>query len=195
MDEPIVTTPQYPHLRAVDPSVLKANRDNARVTPPAPAQDEQLLASIRTRGILQLPIVAEKDGDLVIRAGHRRVAMAIKLDLNPIFVIETEPGNIDPMDSLAENLIRAAMSPVDTWRRHRQPGETQSRLDRTRCRRLTRHRRSHGSQAEAPCGYSSAHAERYGARRHAFRRATSDYRRRHARRASPGLEKIQAEEE
>jgi ParB family transcriptional regulator, chromosome partitioning protein len=104
------------HLRSVDPRTLKPNPNNPRTAPVPPAQDEQLLASIRTRNIIQPPVVAEKDGDLVIRAGHRRVKMAIKLGLNPIIVIETEPGNIDPMDSLAENLIRASMTSVDTWR-------------------------------------------------------------------------------
>ena len=103
-------------LRSVDPRTLKPNPNNPRIAPVPPAQDEQLLASIKARNIIQPPIVAEKDGDLVIRAGHRRVRTAIKLELNPIIVIETEPGNIDPMDSLAENLIRASMNSVDIWR-------------------------------------------------------------------------------
>jgi len=103
-------------LRSVDPRTLKPNPNNPRIAPVPPAQDEQLLASIQARNIIQPPIVAEKDGDLVIRAGHRRVRTAIKLGLNPIIVIETEPGNIDPMDSLAENLIRASMNSVDIWR-------------------------------------------------------------------------------
>jgi ParB/RepB/Spo0J family partition protein len=103
-------------LRSVDPHTLKPNPNNPRTAPVPPAQDEQLLASIKARNIIQPPIVAEKDGELVIRAGHRRVKTAIKLGLNPIIVIETEAGNIDPMDSLAENLIRASMNSVDTWR-------------------------------------------------------------------------------
>lgn len=116
MAEPNTAETQFPRLRVLDPRTLKPNPNNPRKTPVAPADDALLLASIKTRGIIQPPIVAEKDGELFIRVGHRRTKFAIKLDLNPIIVIETEPGNIDPMDSLAENLVRAAMNPVDTWR-------------------------------------------------------------------------------
>lgn len=106
----------FPRLRPVDPRGLKANPHNPRVTPASPAQEEQLRASIRTRGIIQFPVVAEKDGELVIRAGHRRVKAAIDLEHPTIFAVETEPGNIDLMDVLAENIIRASMNSVDTWR-------------------------------------------------------------------------------
>lgn len=106
----------FPRLRPVDPRRLKPNPHNPRVTPVNPAQEEQLRASIRTRGIIQFPVIAEKDGDLVIRAGHRRVKAAIDLEHPTIFAVETEPGNIDLMDALAENIIRASMNSVDTWR-------------------------------------------------------------------------------
>lgn len=116
MAEPHTVEPQFPRLRQLDPRILKPNPNNPRTSPVAPVDDALLLASIKTRGIIQPPIIAEKDGDLFIRVGHRRTKFATMLDLNPIIVIETEPGNIDPMDSLAENLVRAAMNPVDTWR-------------------------------------------------------------------------------
>lgn len=107
--------PQYPRLRVVDPRILQPNPHNPRVSPVLAAQDEQLIASIKARGIIQPPVVAEKDGALVIRAGHRRSKAAITLSLPTILVLETEPGTIDLMDALAENLIRASMNPVDIW--------------------------------------------------------------------------------
>ena len=65
-------------LRSVDPRILQPNPDNPRRTPVSPAMDEQLLASIKAIGIIQPPIVVEKDGALVINAGDRRVKQAIR---------------------------------------------------------------------------------------------------------------------
>lgn len=116
MSETAVSAACAPRLREIDPRSLQPNPLNPRTTPASAAQEEQLRASIKARGIIQFPVVAEKDGSLVIRAGHRRVRAAIDLDLPLIWVVETEPGNIDLMDALAENVIRAAMNSVDTWR-------------------------------------------------------------------------------
>lgn len=116
MTETAISALTAPCLREVDPRSLRQNPLNPRVTPAGAAQEEQLRASIKARGIIQFPVVAEKDGELVIRAGHRRVKAAIDLALPTIWVVETEPGNIDLMDALAENVIRASMTSVDTWR-------------------------------------------------------------------------------
>lgn len=116
MNETAISAPSAPRLREVDPRTLRQNPLNPRLTPAGAAQDEQLRASIKARGIIQFPVVAEKDGEFVIRAGHRRVKAAIDLELPTIWVVETEPGNIDLMDALAENVIRASMTSVDTWR-------------------------------------------------------------------------------
>ena len=51
------------------------------------AMDEQLLASIKAIGIIQPPIVVEKDGELVIKAGDRRVTAAIAADFETIDVL------------------------------------------------------------------------------------------------------------
>ena len=63
-------------------STLSSNRTPTirGVTPVSPAMDEQLLASIKAIGIIQPPIVVEKDGALVINAGDRRVKQAIRAD-------------------------------------------------------------------------------------------------------------------
>jgi ParB/RepB/Spo0J family partition protein len=116
MSEPTPEKVSYPRLRMIDPRVLKRNPRNPRNIPATPAQEEQLRASIKSRGIIQFPVVAEKDGDLIIRAGHRRVTAAIVLELPTIWTVETEPNNISLMDAVAENLIRASMNNVDTWR-------------------------------------------------------------------------------
>jgi ParB/RepB/Spo0J family partition protein len=104
-------------LRSVDPRILQANPNNPRRTPVSPAMDEQLLASIKAIGIIQPPIVVEKDGALVINAGDRRVKQAIRADFATIDVLVCEADEAhDLMRSLAENLIRASMNSVDIWR-------------------------------------------------------------------------------
>src|SRR5271165_7073790 len=104
-------------LRSVDPRILQPNPDNPRRTPVSPAMDEQLLASIKAIGIIQPPIVVQKDGALVINAGDRRVKQAIRADFATIDVLVCDADEArDLMRSLAENLIRASMNSVDIWR-------------------------------------------------------------------------------
>jgi len=104
-------------LRNVDPRALKPSPHNPRLTPPPAAMDEQLLASIKAIGIIQPPKVYEKDGELVIKAGTRRIKAAIAVELERIDVIVDDGDETnDPMESLSENLIRASMNSVDIWR-------------------------------------------------------------------------------
>ena len=94
-------------LRKVCPLLLKPNPHNPRITPPATAMDEQLLASIKAIGIIQPPVVVEKDGELVIKAGTRRVCAAIAAGLATIEVIVADGDEANgAMESLSENLIR-----------------------------------------------------------------------------------------
>lgn len=104
-------------LRSVDPRTLKANPDNPRKTAVPKEMDQQLVASICAIGLLQPPVVREIDGELVIRAGDRRRAAAIKADL-PLIDVYVLDGDetIDAMASIAENSVRVGMNPVDTWR-------------------------------------------------------------------------------
>jgi ParB family transcriptional regulator, chromosome partitioning protein len=104
-------------LRKVCPLLLKPNPHNPRITPPPAAMDEQLLASIKAIGIIQPPVVVEKDGELVIKAGTRRVCAAIAAGLATIDVIVADGDEANgAMESLSENLIRASMNSVDIWR-------------------------------------------------------------------------------
>ena len=104
-------------LRSVDPRDLKANPDNPRTIAASPAMDAQLVASIRAIGIIQPPVVRDLDGILVIKAGHRRVKAAITAGLATIDVLvkDGEDGTV-AMESLSENLVRAAMNNVEIWR-------------------------------------------------------------------------------
>ena len=68
-------------LRSVDPRTLKPNPNNPRRTPVPPAMDEQLVASIKAIGIIQPPVVREADGELIVKAGGRRVKAAITAEL------------------------------------------------------------------------------------------------------------------
>ena len=104
-------------LRSVDPRTLQPNPNNPRTTPVPPAMDEQLLASIKAVGIIQPPCVTPKDNGLMIVVGNRRVKAAIKADLPVIDVLVCDTDEAaDAMRSVAENLIRASMTSVDSWR-------------------------------------------------------------------------------
>ena len=105
-------------LRSVDPRTLKPNPNNPRKTPAPQAMDDQLLASITAIGIIQPPVVREVDGELVIKAGERRVKAAIRAEMPDRSTCScgtTDDAQV-PMESLSENLVRAAMNNVDIWR-------------------------------------------------------------------------------
>jgi ParB/RepB/Spo0J family partition protein len=104
-------------LRSVDPRTLQLNPNNPRRTPPPPAMDEQLVASIKAVGIIQPPCVTVNGDALMIVVGNRRVKAAIAADLPLITVLVCDADEAaDAMRSVAENLIRASMSSVDIWR-------------------------------------------------------------------------------
>ena len=104
-------------LRSVDPRTLQLNPNNPRTAPVPPAMDEQMLASIKAVGIIHPPYVTPKDDGLMIVAGRRRVKAAISADLPVIDVLVCDADEAaDAMRSVAENLIRASMTSVDTWR-------------------------------------------------------------------------------
>jgi ParB family transcriptional regulator, chromosome partitioning protein len=104
-------------LRSIDPRTLQLNPNNPRSAPVPAAMEEQMLASIKAVGIIHPPYVTSKDDGLMIVAGRRRVKAAISADLPVIDVLVCDADEAaDAMRSLAENLIRASMTSVDTWR-------------------------------------------------------------------------------
>jgi ParB family transcriptional regulator, chromosome partitioning protein len=104
-------------LRTVDPRVLRTNPANPRRSLASPEADAMLAASITAIGIIQPPLVRTDGDELVIVAGHRRVAAAIATDLSGIEVLVTDAADdSDEMRALSENIVRAALNPVDQWR-------------------------------------------------------------------------------
>ena len=79
--------------------------------------DAALKASIKIIGVIQPPTVSEKDGDLTIVYGARRVRFAIELGLPEINVLVKDPDDNDQMRSgRAKTWSRAPMATVDLWR-------------------------------------------------------------------------------
>ena len=103
-------------LRRVDPRILKANAHNPRKIQPGDMSDAALTASIKVVGVIQPPTVSEKDGDLTIVYGSRRVRFAIELGLTEIDVLVKDPDENDQMRAVSENVVRAPMATVDLWR-------------------------------------------------------------------------------
>ena len=63
-------------LRRVDPRTLKHNPSSPRKIQPGELSDAALAASIDAVGILQPPAVTDKDGELTIAYGARRVRVS-----------------------------------------------------------------------------------------------------------------------
>jgi ParB/RepB/Spo0J family partition protein len=105
-------------LRKVDPRLLLEDPNNTRKTAVHPAYEDQLLASIiATGGPVQPPVITERDGELFISAGHRRVKACIRADFPEIAVLVVQSDDkANMMASLAENLVRQNLNTVDIWR-------------------------------------------------------------------------------
>ena len=84
-------------LRRVDPRCLKNNPRNPRKIQPGEMSDAALAASIGAIGILQPPVVSEKNGELTIAYGARRVRIAIAIGLPEIDVLVKDPDDHDHM--------------------------------------------------------------------------------------------------
>lgn len=75
---------------------------------------EELVESIRTKGILMPLLVRPNDGRFEIAAGHRRYRAAIKVGLQEAPVIIREMSDIDFLEILTiENLQREDLEPLD----------------------------------------------------------------------------------
>lgn len=105
-------------LRTADPRKLKANPNNPRRSGAGDFPDAQMLASIRSIGLVQPPLVKAVGKKLVIVAGHRRVAACVAAGLTeiPVLVMAAADETNDPMRAVSENLVRAEMGQVDRWR-------------------------------------------------------------------------------
>ncbi|MQW86383.1 ParB N-terminal domain-containing protein [Sinorhizobium saheli] len=108
------------HILKLDPRALKDNPDGARRSKSSPQADALLLATIKSVGIIQPPVVSpESDGGngFVIQAGHRRVRQAITAGLEEIEVLVTDAANDNgAMRSMIANVAFEPLNPVDQWR-------------------------------------------------------------------------------
>ena len=109
-------------IRNIPLSQLVLSPANVRKTPATAAEDAELEASIRAKGILQNLIVhSVHDGLYEVDAGGRRLAILQKLAAEGVINADDKiPCKIEePEDaaetSLAENTIRAAMHPADEF--------------------------------------------------------------------------------
>src|SRR5208283_3922830 len=103
-------------LRRVDPRILKQNPRNPRNIQPGEMSDAALAANIGAIGILQPPLASEKNGELTIVYGARRVRIAIAIGLPEIDVLVKDPDDHNHMRSVSENVVRAPIATVDLWR-------------------------------------------------------------------------------
>ena len=97
---------------------------NARKTPPSPAEDAELKASIRTRGLKQNLVVhpaADDKGVHAVTAGGRRLKALQELAAEGVIpddykvpcLVETPEVALET--SLMENTVRAGMHPADEF--------------------------------------------------------------------------------
>lgn len=99
-------------LIEVDPRKLRPHPHHVRTTTDAP---DDLVASVKERGILQPPVVSAvegKAGEYQIHFGHRRTAAAVKAKLQkiPVFRIPADGVAGDLVDMLTENVHRRELS-------------------------------------------------------------------------------------
>jgi ParB family transcriptional regulator, chromosome partitioning protein len=105
-------------LITADPRTIQPNPNNPRKVSPSAEADRVLVASIKSLGIIQPPVIAKHGDDLVLVAGHRRVAAAIAAGLEqiPCILVADDGTATNDLRAYSENTVRAEMNPVDQWR-------------------------------------------------------------------------------
>ena len=105
-------------LRIVDPKTLTyADKRDPRQVPADRLSDAALKANSNAIGFVQPPLFSEEeDGTLTIIAGRRRIKSAIANKLKEMAILVKPADPLDDMRAVAENVVRAPMSPIDLWR-------------------------------------------------------------------------------
>ena len=105
-------------LRIVDPKTLTyVDKRDPRQVPADRLSDAALKANSSAIGFLQPPLFSEQeDGTLIIIAGRRRIKSAIANKLEEMAILVKPADPLDDMRAVAENVVRAPISPVDLWR-------------------------------------------------------------------------------
>ena len=105
-------------LRIVDPKTLiYADKRDPWQVPADRLSDAALRANSNAIGFVQPPLFSEEgDRTLTIIAGRRRIRSAIANKLKEMAILVKPADPLDDMRAVAENVVRAPMSPVDLWR-------------------------------------------------------------------------------
>ncbi|MBB4200756.1 ParB family chromosome partitioning protein [Rhodoblastus sphagnicola] len=105
-------------LRIVDPKTLEfKDTKDPRTIAADKTSDDALKASAKAIGIIEPPLFSEaEDGSLTIITGRRRLRTAIANKVKEFAILVKPADPLDNMRAVAENVIRAPMSPVDLWR-------------------------------------------------------------------------------
>jgi ParB family transcriptional regulator, chromosome partitioning protein len=105
-------------LRIVDPKTLNySDKRDPRQVPADRLSDAALKANSNAIGFVQPPLFSEEgDGTLTIIAGRRRIKSAIANKLKEMAILVKPADPLDDMRAVAENVVRAPMSPIDLWR-------------------------------------------------------------------------------
>ena len=82
-------------LRTLDPSILQPNPANPRHTTAGDDADQQFIANIKAVGIIQPPLVRERERPFEIVAGQRRVRAAIALDFPKSWSCSAAPTMVE----------------------------------------------------------------------------------------------------
>ena len=100
-------------LRIVDPKTLiYADKRDPRQVPADRLSDAALKANSNAIGFVQPPLFSEEeDGTLTIIAGRRRIKSAIANKLKEMAILVKPADPLDDMRAVAENVVRAPMSP------------------------------------------------------------------------------------
>jgi hypothetical protein len=101
-------------IKQVNPNKLKANPENEKYFRNVTGSEIDALANdIKARGIL-VPLIAKKDGTLL--AGHRRLSMAVMLELEsvPVQYVQDElTADEETAFILKDNLFRRHLNPEE----------------------------------------------------------------------------------
>jgi ParB family transcriptional regulator, chromosome partitioning protein len=105
-------------LRIIDPKTLTyADKRDPRQVPADRLSDAALRANSNAIGFVQPPLFSEEgDRTLTIIAGRRRIKSAIANKLKEMAILVKPADPLDDMRAVAENVVRAPISPIDLWR-------------------------------------------------------------------------------
>lgn len=98
----------YVNVRRIKPNPFqpRENFDKKRL--------DELVASVREKGVVQPVLVRHKDGDYELIAGERRLRAAKEIGMEEVPVIVKDVSDVDVLElSLIENIQREELNPIE----------------------------------------------------------------------------------